>query len=217
MSSEKDINLEIVPIKEPELADIPLNIEMEDERVSISHDDNGEEAAEATTAPRRKKKKKKRRQKENTTAEAPQNTETASEDGEESTYSRTRRLLLEISEMDEEDGRGLEVTLRSIIGGDVLAGWLRRNKWFILLLVIYTLIYVSNRYTIQQEMIESNHLSDTLLDRRYKALTQSSTLLERSLRSNIEENLQDTAIVTSVESPFVIKGDKYEEKNTEEQ
>lgn len=222
MSTEKDIDLEIAPIKEPELAEIPINNERENDFVPVSANNEGENNEDIAPSPRRKKKKKKRFSAEEAAARGysggnkAQGDTDESDENNEGSFKRAQRLLLEISEMDEEDSRDFAKTLRSIIGGDVLAGWLRRNKWFIVLLIIYTLVYISNRYAIQQEMIESNHLADTLLDRRYKALTQSSLLLERSLRSNIEGNLRDTAIVTSTESPYVIKAKEFKEEPNEE-
>lgn len=51
-------------------------------------------------------------------------------------------------------------------------------------------------------MIENDKLNKELLDRRYKALTRSSELRERTLGSKIESQLQDSTIQTSTDAPF---------------
>lgn len=109
----------------------------------------------------------------------------------------------------EEDETPVNLSWRTIIGGDILAsGWLRRQFWMIILITAFTIIYVGNRYSCQQEAIERSMLNDTLLDRKYKALTQSSELLEKTLRSNIEEELADSTIQTSITPLYGIKTDE---------
>ena len=98
----------------------------------------------------------------------------------------------------EDDSTRGNFTLATILGGDLLGGrWFRRQFWYMVMVVGMIILYVSNRYSCQQEMIEMKNLSDTLLDRRYKALTRSSQLKERTRRSNIEESLLDTTLQTA--------------------
>lgn len=95
---------------------------------------------------------------------------------------------------------------REVMSGRYLAGqWLRHNILYAIMLVGLTLLYVSNRYKCQQALIEGKHLSDTLLDRRYKALTAQSQLLEITLRSNVENKLADSTIHTPVEPVFEVQ------------
>ncbi len=105
----------------------------------------------------------------------------------------------------EEESRP-DVSLRTILGGDLITGsWFRRQFWFILLLALMAIVYISNRYAYQFELIERKELTDTLHDRRYKALTRSSQLLEKTLRSNVEEDLVDSTLQTSFTPSYVIK------------
>ena len=78
------------------------------------------------------------------------------------------------------------------------------------MLVAMTIVYVSNRYSCQQEMIQSKLLTDTLLDCRYKALTRSSELKERTRRSYIEKSLTDTTLQTSNTPSFNLPVDEDE-------
>ena len=93
-----------------------------------------------------------------------------------------------------------------MMGGNYLTGaWLRRNIGFILLLIVMVILYISNRYNCQQAMLEEKQLNDTLLDRRYKALTARSQLQEYTLRSNVEENLADSTLHTAREAVYTIE------------
>lgn len=123
---------------------------------------------------------------------------------------RGRLSLRRLQDMTvEEDETPVNLSWRTILGGDILAsGWLRRQFWMIILITAFTIIYVGNRYACQQEAIEQSRLSDTLLDRKYKALTRSSELLEKTLRSNIEEELADSTIQTSITPLYGIKTDE---------
>ncbi len=90
------------------------------------------------------------------------------------------------------------ITLAFVLGGDMLGGkWFRKNFLYILMVTAMLIVYVSNRYACQQEMITGKTLSDTLLDRRYKALTRSSELKERTRRSSIEQQLNDSTLQTA--------------------
>lgn len=106
----------------------------------------------------------------------------------------------------EDDEAPINFTWRSVLGGEILAGgWLRKQFGMIVLITVCTIVYISNRYSCQQEMITAGDLVDTLLDRKYKALTCSSELLEKTLRSNVEEGLADSTIQTSTTPHYSIK------------
>ena len=106
----------------------------------------------------------------------------------------------------EDDEAPVNFTWRSVLGGEILAGgWLRKQFGMIVLITVCTIVYIRNRYSCQQEMITAGDLVDTLLDRKYKALTCSSELLEKTLRSNVEEGLADSTIQTSTTPHYSIK------------
>lgn len=97
----------------------------------------------------------------------------------------------------------------SLLGGEMLKDKrFQRQFPYMIFVTVLIIIYVGNRYSCQQEMIESKALSDTLLDMRYKSLTLSGQLMEKTLRSKIEENLQDTTIKASASSPYILNVDE---------
>ena len=106
---------------------------------------------------------------------------------------------------------GTKMTLRKIFLGDFLVGdFLRRQALLLALVTIYTVVYISNRYSCQQEMIEIDRLRKQLIDIKYDALTRSSELTERTRQSRIEEYVSgaQSELQTSTAPPFVIEEGK---------
>ena len=103
---------------------------------------------------------------------------------------------------------GKKLTLKNIFLGDFLINdFLRRQAILLLLITIYTVIYISNRYSVQQEMIEIDRLRKELTDIKYDALTRSSELTERTRQSRIEEyvSTEHSNLQTSTAPPYVIE------------
>jgi hypothetical protein len=103
-------------------------------------------------------------------------------------------------------GKGM--SLKSILGGDILANdFLKRQTKLLILIMILTIFYISNRYSCQQEMIEIDKLKKDLTDIKYDALTRSSELMEKSRQSRIEEYIstQQSELQTATNPPYLIK------------
>lgn len=100
------------------------------------------------------------------------------------------------------------MSFKSILGGDILAsGFFRRQTKLIVLIMVFIIFYISNRYSCQQQMIEIDRLKKELTDIKYDALTRSSELMEKSRQSRIEEYISDkeSDLQTSTNPPYVIK------------
>ena len=53
------------------------------------------------------------------------------------------------------------ISLRSILGGEILVhSFLRRQVYLLILIVILTILYIDNRYSSQQELIEIDRLKN---------------------------------------------------------
>ena len=100
------------------------------------------------------------------------------------------------------------LTLRKILGGDILsADLVRRNIWMFVLVVFFTVIYVAFRYQCQQDMILIDKMEGQLKDAKYKALSSSSTLTERCRESQVLKMLRqnhDTLLHVSDQPPYII-------------
>lgn len=107
------------------------------------------------------------------------------------------------------------LSLREILGGDILTnGWLKRQMGLIVLCAFFAIIYITNRYSSEQEMIEIEKLKTDLVDMRYRALTRSSELTVKTRQSRIEQSLRmtgDSILESPKEPPFIIKSNRTRE------
>ena len=98
------------------------------------------------------------------------------------------------------------MSIRSILGGDILANdFFKRQTSLLILIMILTILYIDNRYTSQQELIEIDRLKKELVDIKYDALTRSSELMEKSRQSRIEEYIstEESHLETAIFRPFL--------------
>lgn len=126
--------------------------------------------------------------------------------------SETERHLKEaIHEQAREDERphSSNFTLRKILGGDILtAQMLRNNIGLIVLIVLFAVIYITNRYQVQKNLIELDKLKTELDDAKYRALSSSSNLTEKSRESHVLETLSqgpDSTLKMSDRPPYIIQ------------
>ncbi len=100
------------------------------------------------------------------------------------------------------------LTLRKILGGDILsAQQVRRQVWLCLLIALFLTVYVAFRYQCQQDMIDIAQLENELIDAKYKALSSSSNLTERCRESQMLEMLRanmDSTLHISNQPPYII-------------
>ena len=102
------------------------------------------------------------------------------------------------------------LSIKSILGGDILANdFFKRQTSLLILIMILTILYIDNRYTSQQELIEIDRLKKELIDIKYDALTRSSELMEKSRQSRIEEYIstEESPLETSTNRPYLIQKD----------
>ena len=111
----------------------------------------------------------------------------------------------------EDDGFVLNsstVTLRKILGGDILTSKvMRRQIWLILLIVFFLIIYISNRYSVQKDLIEIAALQDPLQNDKYRALSSNSLITEKSRESHVLEllkNNKDSTLKIANQPPYII-------------
>ena len=100
------------------------------------------------------------------------------------------------------------LTLKKILGGDILnAQIIRRQIWLIILVAVFVIIYISNRYSIQKDLIELDKLQSELQDAKYKALSSSSQITEKSRESNVLDmlkNNKDSVLHIATQPPYII-------------
>ena len=99
-------------------------------------------------------------------------------------------------------------SLRKILGGDILStSFMRRQIWLFLLIALFIVVYIANRYSCQQDIIEIDALQKELKDAKYKALSSNSKLTEESRQSNVLEMLKDnkdSTLKLPTQPPYII-------------
>ena len=110
---------------------------------------------------------------------------------------------------EDEAAQSTTFTLRKILGGDFLtAEMLRRQIGVILLIMVFVIIYISNRYSCQQKMLEIDKLNVELQDAKYRSLSSASELTERCRESNVLEmlrNNRDSILKIPTLPPYIIE------------
>ncbi len=101
-----------------------------------------------------------------------------------------------------------KMSLRKILGGDILnTAIIRRQIWLFVLIAFFLVLYISNRYSCQQDIIEIDRLQNQLQDAKYKALSSNSQLTEKSRESNVLnmlKNNKDSALKMASQPPYII-------------
>lgn len=122
-----------------------------------------------------------------------------------------KHLKEAIAEQAREDERphSTNFTLGKILGGDILtAQMFRSNIWLIVLIVGFAIIYITNRYKVQKDLLEIDKLNTELEDAKYRALSSSSNLTEKSRESHVLESLSngpDSTLKQSDQPPYIIE------------
>ena len=110
--------------------------------------------------------------------------------------------------IEEEVSGSASFTLRKILGGDILTTQIiRRQIWLVILVVFFIIIYISNRYSIQNDIIELDKLQTELQETKYKALSASSQITEKSRESNVLDMLKtnkDSTLHIASQPPYII-------------
>jgi hypothetical protein len=116
-----------------------------------------------------------------------------------------------IEALRDDDEESTSVTLKAVLGGDIFSvSWLRRNLPFFILIMIMLVLYITNRYAAQKEMIRIDNLKKELSDARNRATSRSSQLLQLSRESKVVEFLKhtpDSALNVASQPPFTIVND----------
>ena len=180
----------IEPLKQTETKE-------EEVTASITEESTVTETSEQTLAEEAKRTKEEEKRKEE-------------EERWEEEEAEVKILKAAIAEQAREDEQpqSSNFTLRKIIGGDILSAHiLRNNIWLIIVIVGFIIVYISNRYSVQKYLLEIDKLNTELEDAKYRALSSSSQLTEKSRESHILEllkNRKDSVLKMSDRPPYII-------------
>ena len=109
---------------------------------------------------------------------------------------------------EEDNNPTTQLSLKTILGGDILnAELFRRQLWLIVIIVVFVIIYVASRYQCQQDIIKIANMETELKDAKYRALSISSKLTERCRESHVLQLLKennDSLLQVSDQPPYII-------------
>lgn len=108
----------------------------------------------------------------------------------------------------EEEPSGMRTSYIDLLCGSFFTSQiLRRQIWLILLITFFVIIYISNRYSCQKSLLEIDQLRMELQDAKYKALSTSSRLTEKSRQSRVLDMLKtnkDSVLHIADQPPFIV-------------
>lgn len=138
------------------------------------------------------------------------NEQTSDEHKAEDTSESAPSLRTIIRQQTENDDMPLSknITLRKVLGGDILnTQFLRRQIWVMVIVTLFVIVYISNRYKCQQNLIKIDKLTNELEDAKYRALSSSSDLTQQTRESKVLERLhndKDSTLHIAMQPPYII-------------
>lgn len=111
-------------------------------------------------------------------------------------------------EAKEEQDTTSPFSLSKTLGGVIIARAVQRQIGLVLLVCVFLIIYINNRYVCQKKMVEIATIEKKTVEARYKSVVCSSILTEKSRESNIMEllsNYGDSTLTIPTEPPYLIK------------
>ncbi len=100
------------------------------------------------------------------------------------------------------------LSLRKIIGGDILtAEIVRKQIWLVLLITFFIIVYIAQGYSYKKYLLEIDKQTTQLKDAKYRALSIKSELTEHTRESRVLDMLKannDTTLMVSDRPPFII-------------
>ena len=111
-------------------------------------------------------------------------------------------------EAKEEQDNTSSFSISKTLGGIIIARFVQRQIGLVLLICVFIIIYISNRYVCQKKLVEIDRLETKLVEARYKATVCTSILTEKSRESNIMGMLKtygDSTLAIPQDPPYLIR------------
>jgi hypothetical protein len=142
------------------------------------------------------------------TAPQPDDTAAAALQAEQPQRPTTFEQLRQSVSEDDEAPTG-SLTLKKVLGGDILSAEMVRSQvWLIMLVAVFITVYVASRYQCQQDLLDISSLEKELTSVKTQALSTSSLLTERSRESHVTKALKamgDSLLKSSQQPPYIIE------------
>lgn len=130
------------------------------------------------------------------------------EEQEQSNKSKLLNAL--VNEEDDSEKKDLE-HLKDVLQVLSINGlWFRKQLGVLSLILFGIIVYISNRYQAQNEMIEEDKLHEELQDWKYRSMTRNSELTFRCRQSQLEEQMKamgDSTLSSSNDPVYELTSD----------
>ena len=130
------------------------------------------------------------------------------EEQEQSNKSKLLNAL--VNEEDDSEKKDLE-HLKDVLQALSINGlWFRKQLGVLSLILFGIIIYITNRYQAQNEMIEEDRLHEELQDWKYRSMTRNSELTYRCRQSQLEEQMKamgDSTLTSSNDPIYELTND----------
>jgi len=130
------------------------------------------------------------------------------EEQEQSNKSKLLNAL--VNEEDDSEKKDLE-HLKDVLQALSINGlWFRKQLGVLSLILFGIIVYISNRYQAQNEMIEEDKLHEELQDWKYRSMTRNSELTFRCRQSQLEEQMKamgDSTLSSSNDPVYELTSD----------
>jgi hypothetical protein len=147
--------------------------------------------------------------KDNRQEELEQQEVLTAEDQEQSSKSKIYNAL--VNEEDDDSQKKDIEHLKDVLQALSIDGlWFKKQLGVLALILLGIIIYITNRYQAQTEMIEEDKLHEELQDWKYRSMTRNSELTLRCRQSQLEEQLKamgDSTLCSSNEPVYEITND----------
>lgn len=131
------------------------------------------------------------------------------EEQEQSSKSKIYNAL--VNEEDDDSQKKEMEHLKDVLQALSINGlWFKKQLGVLALILLGIIIYITNRYQAQTEMIEEDKLHEELQDWKYRSMTRNSELTLRCRQSQLEEQLKamgDSTLCSSNEPVYEITND----------
>ncbi len=108
----------------------------------------------------------------------------------------------------EEQDTSSPFSISKTLGGVIIARAFQRQIGMVLLVCVFLIIYINNRYVCQKRLVEIDKVETQMVEARYKATVCTSILTENSRESNIMRLLTsygDSTLSIPNEPPYLIR------------
>ena len=130
--------------------------------------------------------------------------------GEQEQSNKSKLLNALVNEEDDSEKKDLE-HLKDVLQALSINGlWFRKQLGVLSLILFGIIIYITNRYQAQNEMIEEDRLHEELQDWKYRSMTRNSELTYRCRQSQLEEQMKamgDSTLTSSNDPVYELTND----------